>query len=173
MRSAYCDINFTFVLQRQAVSHALCLHDWEHWRKRPGFKLHGSSVSILIRLPAGWVESDSRQRQESLSHRVHTGSWKSILLLNWYWALFPRAYGGRAMKLTSAEINNAWSETSVRPYNFMTSCLIHEREREREREIRLARQVDYEYLKRVVWLDKVKFGHGVKVTARFQGSTVV
>jgi len=48
------------------------------------------------------------------------------------------------MKLTSAEINNAWNDTSVRPYNFMTSCLIY------DREIKLARQVDYEYLKRVV-----------------------
>jgi hypothetical protein len=68
---------------------------------------------------------------------------KPILLSNEYWALFPRAYGGRDMRMTSAEINNAWSDTSVRPYNFMT-CLFY------EREIRLARQVDYEYLKHVV-----------------------
>jgi len=48
------------------------------------------------------------------------------------------------MKLTSAEINNAWSNTSVHPYNFITSFFFY------EREIRLARQMDYEYLKRVV-----------------------
>jgi hypothetical protein len=71
------------------------------------------------------------------------------------------------MKLASAEINKAWSYTSVRPYDFMTSCLID------EREIRLARQDDYEYLKRVFWLGKMMFGQGIKVTARFEADAEV
>jgi len=36
-----------------------------------------SLVSVLTRLPAVWVEADSRQRQESLSHRVQIHSWET------------------------------------------------------------------------------------------------
>jgi hypothetical protein len=46
----------------------------------------------------------------------------------------------------------------------MTSCLID------EREIRLARQIVYEYLTRVFWLGKIMFGQGIKVTVRFQAA---